>query len=136
MNHKRPVIDTPTNKLAKLNTDQITVLIQGLVVLEGSLRASEIPLPPCLDDLKSLLSAQRNTLEAREENTMTTSEVADYLGISERYVSKLAKKGEIDTAELGKPGRGYSHRYYADSVQAYKVKQSIEMTSDSDKDRV
>ena len=128
--------DKSMPELAKLSTDQLAVLMQGLVVLEGSLQALESPIPPCLGGLKSLLAARIRALEERRDSTMTTAEAADYLDLSERYVLKLAKHKEITVAELGKPGRGYTNRYYADSVQEYKNKQSGETLPNPGEDQV
>lgn len=128
--------NAPSCVLSRLSADQLTVLVQGLVALEGSLQALNRPLPPCLNQLKSLLRARIRGLEERDDLTMTTAEAAAYLGLTERYILTLAAQDKIAVAEFGRRGRGYTNRYYVDSIDAYRARRDDSGVNESEKDPV
>ena len=102
-------------------TDQMDLLISGLISLEGSLTALNQPIPKTLGDLKSGLAGARQKQPDNPKNTITTKEAAELLKCSDRHVRHLATIGRINLLERGEVGRGRTNMYDAKSVSAYAV---------------
>jgi excisionase family DNA binding protein len=102
-----------------LRKENLTTLRSGLIALEGSLAALNVPAPANIKDLKSLLTEQIAVLDATEDESMTTREVAQLLNCTNRNVLKLGKKGKIKLIKRGSRKRGDSNLYSSASVLEY-----------------
>jgi hypothetical protein len=103
---------------------QLQILLQGLLTLEGALKAIEQPLPDQMNELKEILNTDLESFSTLENITLTTVQVARILHCTIKRVQQLASEGEIKVAEVGKKGRSYSSHYFANSVKEYAVKKA------------
>jgi hypothetical protein len=100
-----------------------TLLLQrGLATLEAAMEAAEQRVPARLNQLRKQL--HRWPLDPAEDSwpesdSMSSSEVAERLGVTPQQVHQLGKKRALVIAQAGHPGRGGATLYKTESVRWY-----------------
>lgn len=102
-----------------LNEDTLNILASGLVSLEGALNALQQPVPPTLVELKTALALELQLKAKTLPERLDTAQVAQLLNCTRRRVRQLGKEGEIGITRSGRPGRGGSTVFSAQSVWDY-----------------
>lgn len=111
-----------SQRLPSLTADDTLLLQRGLATLEAAMEAAEQPVPTRLSQLRNQLRRWPLDDDGRswpDSDVMSSREVADMLGVSPQQVHQLGKKGTLEIAKLGHPGRGSSTLYSTESVRHY-----------------
>jgi len=104
----------------KLSIEQVELLLKGLDSLEGAMLALDKNIPIDFYIIKkSLYSEKQRLLINREKKGMSTSDVAETIGCSRRYVLLLAEKGKIRQISSGEKGRGRTGLFDSQSIESY-----------------
>lgn len=109
-------------RLPSLTAADTLLLQQGLATLEAALEAAEQPVPKRLGRLRKQLRRwplDRGGSSWTESDLMSSREVAERLGVSLQQVHQLGKKGALEIAHAGHPGRNGNTLYRTESVRRY-----------------
>lgn len=106
----------------RFTIEQLRILFQGLVTLEGAIKAIDLPVPEQIVNLKGKLRGELQSISELNAPTVTTDQVARFLGCSGKRIHQLASEGAIKIAQIGKKGRGNTTFYFTESVKEYASK--------------